>query len=96
MLQAETIRTARCLRVVLSKLLAARCWQSKFFISARAPQKIAVLTWLANARKDHPSPLVQLIFPVKYNVYQIVITETKVFYNSLVNHIPKNCDSPAN
>ena len=28
---------------------------------------------------DHPSPLVQLIFPVMYNVYQIVITETKVF-----------------
>ena len=31
--------------------------QSKFFISARARKKIAVLGMLANARKDHSSPL---------------------------------------
>ena len=31
--------------------------QSKFFISARARKKIAVLGILANARKDHSSPL---------------------------------------
>ena len=31
--------------------------QSKFFISARARKKIAVLGMLANARKDHLSPL---------------------------------------
>ena len=34
--------------------------QSKFFISARARQKIAVLGMLANARKDHSSPLYSL------------------------------------
>ena len=32
--------------------------QSNFFISARARKKIAVLGMLANARKDHSSPLV--------------------------------------
>ena len=31
--------------------------QSNFFISARARKKIAVLGMLANARKDHSSPL---------------------------------------
>ena len=31
--------------------------QSKFFISASARKKIAVLGMLANARKDHSSPL---------------------------------------
>ena len=31
--------------------------QSKFFISARARKKIAVLGMLANARKDRSSPL---------------------------------------
>ena len=31
--------------------------QSKFFISAHARKKIAVLGMLANARKDHSSPL---------------------------------------
>ena len=31
--------------------------QSKFFISPRARKKIAVLGMLANARKDHSSPL---------------------------------------
>ena len=59
LLQAENIRSlrsARCSRVVLSKLLAARK-MSKFFISARARKKIAVLGMLANARKDHWSPL---------------------------------------
>ena len=38
-----------------SKLLAAR--KAKFFISARARKKIAVHGMLANARKDHSSPL---------------------------------------
>ena len=33
--------------------------QSKFFISAHARKKIAVLGMLANARKDHSSPLNQ-------------------------------------
>ena len=32
--------------------------QSKFFISARARKKIAVLGMLANARRDHSSTLV--------------------------------------
>ena len=31
--------------------------QSKFFITARARKKIAVLGMLSNARKDHSSPL---------------------------------------
>ena len=59
LLQAENIRSlrsARCSRVVLSKLLAAPK-MSKFFISARARKKVAVLGMLANARKDHSSPL---------------------------------------
>ena len=38
-----------------SKLLAAR--KANFFISARARKKIAVHGMLANARKDHSSPL---------------------------------------
>ena len=48
--------TARLL--VLPKFL--RCSQARkanFFISARARKKIAVLGMLANARKDHSSPL---------------------------------------
>ena len=50
MLQAENMKSrhARCSRVVISKLLAAR--KAIFFISARA-------RLLANARKDHSSPL---------------------------------------
>ena len=59
LLKAENIRSlrsARCSRVVLSKLLAARK-MSKFFISARARKKIAVPGMLANALKDHSSPL---------------------------------------
>ena len=59
MLQAENIRSARYSRVVLSKLLAAR--KANFF-SARARKKIAVLGMLANARKDHSSPLLEHLF----------------------------------
>ena len=55
MLQAENIRSARCLRVVLSE--TARCSQSKFFISARARKKNRSARMLENARKDHSSPL---------------------------------------
>ena len=44
-----------------SKLLAAR--KTKFFISARARKKIAVHGMLANARKDHSSPLL-LVPPI--------------------------------
>ena len=48
-----------------SKLLAAR--KANFFISARARKKIAVHGMLANARKDHSSPLllVPSIFMLK-------------------------------
>ena len=35
---------------------------NKFFVSARARKKIAVLGTLANARKDHSSLLVLLLF----------------------------------
>ena len=50
------IRSARCSRVVLSKLLAV-CSQSKFFISARARKKIAVLACSRMLAKTirHPS-----------------------------------------
>ena len=44
-----------------SKLLAAR--KANFFISARARKKIAVHGMLANARKDHSSPLL-LVPPI--------------------------------
>ena len=44
-----------------SKLLAAR--KANFFISARARKKIAVHAILANARKDHSSPLL-LVPPI--------------------------------
>ena len=40
--------------------------QSKFFISARAHKKIAVLGMLANARKDHSSPLKE-VWPYMYS-----------------------------
>ena len=55
-MQAENIGSACCSQVVLSKLLAAR--KAIFFLSARARKKIAVLGMLANARKDHSSPLI--------------------------------------
>ena len=51
MLQAENIRSARCSRVILSKLLAAS--KANFFISARARKKIAVLGMLAKTIR-HP------------------------------------------
>ena len=51
----KNLRSARCLRFVLSKLLAAR--KANFFIYARARKKIAVLGMLANARKDNSSSL---------------------------------------
>ena len=41
--------------------------QSKFLISARARKKIAVLGMLANARKDHSSPLGRRRRQVKCN-----------------------------
>ena len=46
--------------LVLPKFL--RCSQARkanFFISARARKKFAVLGMLANARKDHSSPLLK-------------------------------------
>ena len=55
LLQTENIRSARCSRVVLSKLLAAR--KATLFVSARVRKKIAVLGTLANARHYHSSPL---------------------------------------
>ena len=51
----ENIRRARCSRVVLSELLAAR--KAIFFISARARMKNRSARMRANARKDHSSPL---------------------------------------
>ena len=48
-----------------SKLLAAR--KANFFISARARKKIAVHAILANARKDHSSPLGRRTRQVKCN-----------------------------
>ena len=63
-----------------SKLLAAR--KAKFFISARARKKIAVHGMLANARKDHSSPLLLVPsifllkspFPRKLNNVVLVCT----------------------
>ena len=53
-----TFLTARKILPLLDLLAKfLRCSQSKFFISARARKKIAVLGMLANARKDHSSPL---------------------------------------
>ena len=46
---------------------SARCSESKFFISARARKKIAVLEMFANARKDHSSPL--KLFPCTYHPF---------------------------
>ena len=62
LLQAENIRNARCSRVVLSKLLAAR--KSNFLSLLVLAKKIAVLEMFANARKDHSSPL--KLFPCTY------------------------------
>ena len=70
MLQAESIRSARCS-------------QSNFFISARARKKIAVLGMLANARKDHSSPLLFLRL-FSSHVLLAVITlflQTLAFYH---------------
>ena len=63
-----------------SKLLAAR--KANFFISARARKKIAVHGMLANARKDHSSPLLLVPsifmpkspFPRKLNNVVLVCT----------------------
>ena len=54
-LLAKFKRVLACSCSPNSALLASS--QSKFFISARARKKIAVLGMLANARKDHSSPL---------------------------------------
>ena len=57
----ENIRRARCSRVVLSELLAAR--KAIFFISARARMKNRSARMRANARKDHSSHLFSEICP---------------------------------
>ena len=56
-LLAKFKRVLACSGSPIFALLASS--QSKFFISARARKKIAVLGMLANARKDHSSPLVE-------------------------------------
>ena len=55
MLQKENIRSARCLRVVLSKMLAAR---KIIFLSLLELAKNRTARMLSNARKDHSSPLI--------------------------------------
>ena len=55
-LLAKCKRLLACLCSQIFALLASS--QRNFFISARARKKVAVLGMLANARKDHSSPLV--------------------------------------
>ena len=48
--------------LVLPKFLrSSQARKANFFISARARKKMAVLGMLANARKDHSSPLIQVV-----------------------------------
>ena len=69
---------AKCKRVLACScspnVCLARSSESKFFISARADKKIAVLGMLTNARKDHSSP------PISWNdvkIYFPLIKKTK-------------------
>ena len=54
--------------------------QSKFFISARARKKIAVLGMLANARKDHSLPLTLGLVPLQRRTFDTIHSSLIVFY----------------
>ena len=60
----ENMRSARCLRIVLFKLLAARKLEANFFISARARKKVAVLACSRILAKTIRHPRCSLALPI--------------------------------